>query len=127
MMPSSPCVIVVDDDPTIREILALTLELEGYQVATASNGKEALALVEADPPAVILLDIHMPILDGPGFVRELQSRGLKLPVIVLSADREGVGNQAALQMNAVEFVAKPFEVRQILELVQRYCSPSSNL
>lgn len=121
------CVVVADDDPTILGLLALLLEEEGYRVGTATNGQEALALIEGDSPSVLLLDVHMPVLDGPGVIRRLRDQGRTLPVILLSAEREGVGPRLAKELGAVTFIPKPFELDQILATVQQHCHPTQGL
>src|SRR5947209_16860309 len=76
-LPMPQTILIVDDDEAIRQTLAELLEEEGYQVATAADGLEALAQVVAAPPALILLDISMPRMDGFDFARELSERRLR--------------------------------------------------
>lgn len=78
-------VLVVDDDPSILELVREILELEGYDVRTARNGLEALQAVEADWPTLVLLDMRMPVLDGWGFARALRERRLHVKVLVMTA------------------------------------------
>src|SRR5437660_5704600 len=83
-----PSILVVDDDPDILQTLALCLSTEGYAVLMASNGKEALELLRHEKPAIILLDLMMPVMDGWQFVSEIDQRGWrKAPILILSADR----------------------------------------
>ena len=107
-------ILVVDDDPDILQTLALCLSSEGYRVAMAANGQEALDLLSRDEPACILLDLMMPVMDGWEFVTELDNRGLrrKAPLLVLSADR--AVQRHAGKLNADAFLAKPFDLDELL-------------
>jgi PleD family two-component response regulator len=78
-------ILVVDDDVAIREIVVEILELEGYPVEQAANGREALQHILNHPPSLILLDMRMPILDGWGVARALEQRGLRFPIVVMTA------------------------------------------
>src|SRR6478672_9494529 len=79
-------VLVVDDDPDILDALSEILEVEGYKVQRARNGREALQRIEQDMPDLVLLDLMMPVMDGWEFARSL-APGARPPIIVLSADR----------------------------------------
>jgi CheY-like chemotaxis protein len=114
-------VLVVDDDPGVRTLIADLLSGAGYQVDLASNGREALLCVERQRPALVLLDLVMPVLDGPQFVRELGVRGLHLPVLVVSADQNGAA--VATECRAAGFLAKPFDRRELLTLVRQMTTP----
>jgi two-component system chemotaxis response regulator CheY len=116
---SSRLVLVVDDDPDILEALSEILEAEGYLVSRARNGQEALDRLEESRPALILLDLMMPVMDGWEFARRLRERHPpqdRPPIIVLSADRN-VATKAP-ELGAVGFLAKPFELPDLLKLVQ---------
>ena len=109
-------VLVVDDDPDIREVVALILEDEGFRVETAVNGAEALEIVRSNPPSGILLDMMMPVMDGPTFLRAWQSEApsRRVPVVVMSANQKAVD---ALTLGAATFIQKPFDVDDLLRLV----------
>src|SRR2546429_8406175 len=77
-------VLVVDDDPDIRELLFTALEDEGFEVVPAGNGQEALAIIETFRPDVIVLDLMMPVMDGWQFAAELPARDEDIPTILLS-------------------------------------------
>jgi CheY-like chemotaxis protein len=113
-------VLVVDDDPTLLSVVSDTLDLEGYAVETATNGAEALTAAEREQPALVLLDMKMPVLDGWGFVREAGARGLQLPVVVMTAAL-GVGPAASA---AEAVLPKPFDLEDLLAIVERYTTPS---
>lgn len=112
-------ILVVDDDPAIRELIALALVDEGYAVVTAADGATALLLVERGRPSVVLLDLSMPTLDGRGFLRGLGVRGIILPVIIVSAERDARRTAAELGVAAV--LSKPFDLDKMLATVDRVC------
>ena len=118
---TQPDVLVVDDDPDIRHLLSSVLTLEGYAVASASNGEEALSQLRSMPGArLILLDLRMPVMDGWEFRAE-QSRDPALrsiPVVLLSGD--GDLEQAAASFDATSVLKKPFDLEELLVVVQRY-------
>jgi DNA-binding response OmpR family regulator len=109
-------VLIIDDDPATRLMLAAGLELAGFRVASAGNGREALDVIARETPAVILLDIHMPVLDGPGFARELRRAGYGLPIIVLTSDPDPAAWAQAI--GAREALGKPFDFRRLLGHVE---------
>ena len=110
-------ILVIDDEPAIRDVLAELLRHEGYRVVAASNGARALELVEPERPDVALVDIMMPVLDGHEFVRRLREvpgRG-HIPVIMLSA-----GSRPRPERYSVAaFLPKPFDLEEILTTVRR--------
>ena len=110
-------VLVVDDEPGIRETVTAMLEIEGYDVSEARDGAEALAQVEARQPDVILLDMRMPVLDGWGFAAELRARELAIPIVVMTAARDAA--RWAGEIAATAFVAKPFGFDDLLRAVER--------
>lgn len=111
-----PLVLVVDDDPDILDAICDILEVEHYRVSRARNGVEALECVEAERPAVILLDLMMPVMDGVTFAHELRERPAvsDVPILVISAD----GNPArAASVGARGYLAKPFDIDTLLGYV----------
>jgi two-component system, chemotaxis family, chemotaxis protein CheY len=116
-----PDVLIVEDQDDVRESLADLLMLEGYRVATAANGQEALAQLRSQPlPHVILLDLRMPVMDGRTFRKEQQgSPALAvIPVVVLSGEAEIQETAAALE--AVGHLTKPVEIERLLTVVERF-------
>jgi two-component system, chemotaxis family, chemotaxis protein CheY len=114
-----PLVLVVDDDPDILEAICDILDGEGYRVARARHGLEALAAVERESPAIILLDLMMPVMDGLAFAHALRSRDgdRGVPIVVISAD----GNpQKAAAVGARGFLAKPFDIDALLAQVAAF-------
>jgi CheY-like chemotaxis protein len=109
-------VLVVDDDPDILDAICDILDGEGYRVARARHGAEALARVAQERPSVILLDLMMPIMDGVAFAQALRTRDVhgSIPIVVISAD----GNpQKAAAVGARGFLAKPFDIDALLAQV----------
>jgi DNA-binding response OmpR family regulator len=108
-------VLVVDDDPDILDALAEILEVEGYEVQRARNGREALQRLEQGLPDLVLLDLMMPVMDGWEFARSL-APGARPPIIVLSADRNV--SVKAKEIGALGWLAKPFELTELLAAVR---------
>jgi two-component system chemotaxis response regulator CheY len=110
-------ILVVDDDASIRQTVREILDLEGYPVETASDGREALRQVERHEPSLVLLDMRMPGLDGWGFAREIRQRGIELPILVMTAAENA--RSWADEIGADGYVAKPFELDELLAAVER--------
>src|SRR5205085_2524654 len=107
-MTSAADVLVVDDDPQLREALTRALQLDGYAVATASNGAQALEAVSTQRPDLMVLDVMMPYVGGLDVCRTLRQRRDKLPILVLTA-RDEVGDRVAgLDAGADDYLTKPF-------------------
>src|SRR6184192_471530 len=111
-------VLVVDDDPPIRRMLERTFAAEGYRVEAAADGGEALAAVERAVPDLLVLDVAMPGIDGLAVCRRLRSRGLALPILLLTA-RDGVPERVAgLDAGADDYVVKPFAPDELLARIR---------
>ena len=114
-------VLIVDDDPEIREALTDALEGRGYAVAVASHGREALDLVRSPPaPCLIVLDLMMPNMDGYEFISE-QKRDPKIadiPVVIITAGQHPKGTKV---VEAVDVLHKPFARERLMKVVQEYC------
>src|SRR5438067_6069896 len=111
-----PVVLVVDDDPAVREVVRANLELEGYTVHEAGSAEEGMRLLDAEPPDLILLDVMMPQVDGWEMLRRVQEQhGTgSIPVIMFSGQLES-GVADAKERGAQAFVGKPFDLRSIVE------------
>ena len=112
-----PLILVVDDDPGILKLVTLNLELEGYQVITASDGKTALQLVENEQPTLVILDVMMPGLDGLQVTQRIR-KNMNLPIIILSAKGETSDRVSGLDVGADDYLAKPFEPAELLARVR---------
>jgi DNA-binding NtrC family response regulator len=110
-------ILIVDDDESIRTVLADLFRGEGYVVHIACGGRQALVALATDPVDVLLTDIAMPGMDGRELARILHERGSQVPLVVMTAARGLVA--APPDMNAVAFVQKPFDVDFLLETIDR--------
>ena len=123
--PSGPAVLVVNDDETVRDLLRDALRSEGYAVLTAGNGAQALALLGATRPALILADAHMPVMDGPTFVRAYRAgAGPHAPVISLSAGT--LPPQVELAGLAHAALTLPLDLDEFFAVVARYARAGDN-
>jgi two-component system OmpR family response regulator len=119
MSPSSrPRVLIVDDDPQIVDLLSATLRFAGLEIATATNGKDALEAAVHDAPDVIVLDVMLPDLDGFEIVRRLRSSGTTTPVLFLTARDATTDKVAGLTIGGDDYVTKPFSVDEVVARVQ---------
>jgi len=110
-------ILVVDDDPPSVKMTAFLLREEGYEVLAASNGRDALLLLEREKPDLVLLDVMMPGLDGFETLRQIRARD-PIPVIFLSAKGETADRVAGLEIGADDYLAKPFEPSELLARVK---------
>jgi two-component system, OmpR family, response regulator MprA len=109
--------LVVDDDPDVRDSLRRALGYAGYTVATAADGAEALKSLSLSPADLVILDVLMPMLDGLGACRALRERGNSVPVLLLTA-RDAVDDRVAgLEAGADDYLVKPFALRELLARV----------
>ena len=109
-----PRVLVVDDDKAVRESLRRSLEFNGYDVALAADGAEALAGMGGAQPDVVIMDVMMPRLDGLEATRAMRAAGHDLPILVLTA-RDAVGDRVeGLDAGADDYLTKPFALAELL-------------
>jgi two-component system, OmpR family, response regulator CpxR len=119
------CVLVVDDDPSIRRMIVAALKRDGYVFHEAPNGKEALDLMRREQPNVVVLDLMMPVLSGWDVLqaRELEPELKKIPVIIISANR-APEVATAVDKGICAFLPKPFDIGALSALV-RSCLPAA--
>lgn len=113
--------LVVDDDPSIIQLLELLLMLEGFEVATAADPVEALALAERHEPDLVLVDMMMPGMDGTQLTRELRAipGNASLPVIAVTAKSSPQDTWLGWQAGVDSYVPKPFEPEELLAEIRR--------
>ncbi len=112
---TGPVILVVDDDPQIRQLVRESLEQEGYTVVEAGGADEALAAMEESPPQLVLLDVVMPGVDGWQMLQRLQERHGSVPVVMFSGQVGGSAEHEAAERGASGFVGKPFDPQQLIE------------
>lgn len=113
-------ILVVDDDSAIRDSERQILADNGFRVVEARDGAEALRAIDVEQPALILLDVQMPGIDGPTFARELHTRLRRVPLVILT----GVADpkREADRCNAEAFLRKPFDAAELVRVVRRFAS-----
>ena len=111
-------ILLADDDRAIRDSLSRALGLNGYEVVQANDGAAALAMVEKDKPDVAILDVMMPNVDGLTVCRVLRAERNRLPILMLTARTETADRVAGLDAGADDYLAKPFELDELLARVR---------
>lgn len=110
-------ILVVEDQPELAELVARNLTLEGFEVRTVADGREVLPLVQSWRPALVILDLMLPGLDGYEVLRGLRGAHRKMPVIILSARAEEADKVRGFRLDADQYVTKPFGLLELLERV----------
>lgn len=118
---AEPLVLVVDDEPNILETISFVLEMEGFRVATAEDGEEALAQIAALRPPVVVLDAMMPRRDGFDVCRTIKADPVLagVHVVMLTAMGQKADRERALAAGADHFMTKPFDEEELLALLRR--------
>jgi DNA-binding response OmpR family regulator len=121
-MPASKTILLVDDDDEIRTAIRTALEARGYQVLTAADGNQALAVAERDAPDLVIVDMMMPVKSGFLVLEKLKARQLDHPRVIMITANEGVRHQAYAETLGVDdYLRKPFALERLLDSVQRLC------
>jgi CheY-like chemotaxis protein len=115
-----PVILVVEDDPDIRDLLTMLLEGEGYSIVEAADGQDALMLALGREVDLVLLDIAMPRLTGTEFCLAYRNRGGHAPVVLITAAENEAVAAAVETCGAVGHIRKPFDLEQVLVVVERY-------
>ncbi len=113
-------IFIADDDPDIVQFVSVNLELEGYEVSSATDGKAALAAITKDPPDLVILDIMMPEMDGLAVLRRMRAHpaSANTPVIVLTAKALPHDRIKGLELGADDYISKPFELDELIVRVR---------
>jgi DNA-binding response OmpR family regulator len=114
---SKEIILVVDDEPHIIELAALYLKNEGYQVVTAPDGEQAMAQIEAAHPALLVLDLMLPEINGWEVCRRVRATS-RLPIIMLTARSDDVDKIVGLELGADDYLTKPFNPRELVARVK---------
>jgi DNA-binding response OmpR family regulator len=114
---SEKTILVVDDEPSIREVVTLYLQRAGYRVLVASDGEAALKALERHSPDLVVLDLMLPQVDGLEITRQMRATG-DTPIIMLTARREETDRILGLEMGADDYVVKPFSPRELVSRVK---------
>ncbi len=122
-----PYVLVVDDDPAIRGLVAEALREEGYSVDLAAHGREALEAMRARRPATVILDLMMPVMDGFSFIEQCHKERLcvDVPIVVISAVQDAMRRIHEVPVHAC--VAKPFDLDDLVRLVGRFAQRNGHV
>jgi two-component system response regulator MprA len=111
-------ILVVDDEPAVRESLDRALRLEGYEIELASNGEQALRAIGDRLPDAVVLDVMMPVLDGLATCRAIRAAGMRLPILMLTARDEISDRVAGLDAGADDYLVKPFALEELLARIR---------
>ena len=120
-----PVVLFVDDCRATRTAAKELLDDEGYQVAVAGNGEEALALFAQLQPAIVLTDVQMPRMGGYELLSEIKSQSPATPVVLMTANNEIDAERAAAGLGAAGLINKPMDLEDLLEVIRRVTCPCS--
>jgi DNA-binding response OmpR family regulator len=112
-----PHILIVEDDPALRETLRYNFERQGYRVSCAADGEQALELAGREPPDAVVLDVMLPKLDGFDVCRALR-RASTVPILMLTARDDEVDKIVGLELGADDYLTKPFSVRELLARVR---------
>ncbi len=110
-------IMVVDDDPNIRELVRLYLEKEGFEVTCAERGDEAVKMFRASPPNLMLLDVMLPGMDGWQVCREVRKIS-NIPIIMLTAKDETFDKVLGLELGADDYIVKPFDMKELVARIK---------
>ena len=122
-------ILLVDDDPNIRQLVNLYLEKEGFEVVMAARGDDAVRLFKTDPPNLILLDLMLPGMDGWQVCREVRKVS-NIPIIMLTAKDETFDKVLGLELGADDYVVKPFDMKELVArikaVIRRFQQPEAS-
>lgn len=112
-------ILIVDDEPRMRQLLSLMLERRGHRIAQAGDGEEALKLVEENPFDLVISDLKMPRMNGMEFLEQIKEKEISCPVVFITAFATVDSAVEAMHLGAVDYITKPFEEERILFTIER--------
>ncbi len=110
-------ILLIDDDPSLLDVLALAFETAGHTVLTARDGEGGLEAITRDAPAAVVSDVNMPRLDGFSLCRKLRAAGNQVPFVLLTSRDDDIDETLGLELGADDYIAKPFNTRVLLARV----------
>jgi DNA-binding response OmpR family regulator len=117
-------VLLIEDDPDIRNILRASLEYEGFSVTEATNAPQGLEVVDAQRPELVILDLMLPVKDGWWFLREVKQRPTPRPLVFVLTARSGQAERLMAQsLGAAAFMVKPFDPQDVIKRVRSLIGP----
>ena len=116
-------ILIVDDNPTIRQLLIDALDASGFATVEAADGQEGVAMALLCHPSLILLDLNLPVATGFAFVDAIKEHGIDAPILLVTADPRA--EQVALDQQVVGYLRKPFDLETLLDTVARLVEGSS--
>ena len=116
--PIEASIVVVDDEPSIRELLVASLHFAGFDVATAASGSEAIEVIEKTQPDLIVLDIMLPDIDGFTVTRRIRQEGIGAPVLFLTARDDTQDKVMGLTVGGDDYVTKPFSLEEVVARIR---------
>jgi DNA-binding response OmpR family regulator len=114
----APRILLVDDEHPIQTLLSFPLQRDGYEVVVASDGREALARYDEQPPDLVVLDVMLPRMDGLEVCKRLRAKGETVPIIMLTAKSEEIDKVLGLELGADDYITKPFSMREFRSRVK---------
>jgi CheY-like chemotaxis protein len=122
-MPQGSDILVVDDDPAIRALVTELLADEGYRFRSACDGLQAWQAIASAPPALLLTDLRMPVMNGTILVTRVRASGYDFPILLMAATPALA--EPLLQLDRIAFIAKPFELDVLLNTIRRSIAPAA--
>jgi CheY-like chemotaxis protein len=119
MVKGMSLVLIIDDAAFSRRMIRKFLQVDGYEIIEATNGREGLEMVHTYQPKCVLADLLMPDMNGFEFLQALQNEGLKIPTIIISADIQEGARSQSFDLGAVNFINKPPKEQELREVVQK--------
>jgi two-component system, chemotaxis family, chemotaxis protein CheY len=115
-------VLIVDDSPSLRELVAFTVKGAGFDVIQGANGQEALDRLQGQQVQVVITDLNMPVMDGFALTRQLRSNPLHkfTPILMLTTESQGAKKQAGKEAGVTGWIVKPFNPQQMLAILSKY-------